>query len=271
MKIQKIGFQKVLAFAFCLAALVGCGEDRTIVFPDASSPSSEAEVSSSDGEPAYSEAEISSSSEELLSSSSLEYGVFADARDGRSYLTVKIGEQTWMAQNLNFDYVSSGSYCYGNDTAFCAVYGRLYTWAAAMDASAKFSTAGAGCKKGVSCTVSGNVRGVCPEGWHLPSRNEFLALHNYIGGVDVAGKILKATFGWESEGNGTDDFGFAALPAGRYFGSEFVEINLYAHFWSSTEYDEFTARAQGLDYSAPDVNLGSYDKADALSVRCLKD
>lgn len=268
MKIQQIDSRKfyALAFALCLMVLAGCSDDRSIVF------NVPAESSSSDGEVAYSGAEISSSSEEVLSSISLEYGMITDARDGRSYATVVIGEQTWMAQNLNYDYNAGTlkSFCYENDTAYCAVYGRLYTWSAAMDAKAKFSTTGQGCGSGAMCTVSGNVRGACPEGWHLPSRNEFLALHNYVGGVDVAGKVLKATFGWESEGNGSDSFGFSALPAGRYYNG-FIEIGLYGHFWSSTEYDESTARAQGLDYSAPDVNLGNYSKNDALSVRCLKD
>ncbi len=79
-----------------------------------------------------------------------------DVRDGKTYKTVKIGEQTWMAENLNFD--NTGSYCYANKQENCDKYGRLYTWEAAKN--------------------------VCPTGWHLPTEEEWQQLEKYLGMTD---------------------------------------------------------------------------------------
>ncbi len=100
---------------------------------------------------------------------------FTDARDGKTYKTVKIGSQTWMAENLNCAYSegTARSYCYGNDPANCEKYDRLYTWSAAMDSAAVFGDGGKGCGYGVKCTPTYPVRGACPEGWHLPSNAEW--------------------------------------------------------------------------------------------------
>ncbi len=104
-----------------------------------------------------------------------------DARDGQRYRTVEIGTQTWMAENLNYNYNegTARSYCYDDDPANCEKYGRLYTWSAAMDSAAVFSESGKDCGYGPTCSVSGNVRGVCPEGWHLPSNEEWNTIANY--------------------------------------------------------------------------------------------
>ncbi|MDR2694074.1 MAG: fibrobacter succinogenes major paralogous domain-containing protein, partial [Chitinispirillales bacterium] len=118
-------------------------------------------------------------------------GTFTDSRDGKTYNTVKIGKQTWMAENLNYG-TSSGSWCYNDRDSYCKKYGRLYEWETA--------------KK------------TCPSGWHLPSRQEWEALVTYAGGYEAAGKRLKSTIGWNDSGSGTDDYGFSALPGGgRYY------------------------------------------------------
>ena len=132
-------------------------------------------------------------------------GSFTDPRDGKTYKTVKIGNQVWMAENLN--YKTANSYCYEDKPANCHKYGRLYTWAAAMDSAGIFSNAGKGCGSGVTCGASGTIRGVCPRGWHLPSDNEWKTLFEAVGGESVlddmtirfyttAGKKLKSSNGW---------------------------------------------------------------------------
>ena len=104
----------------------------------------------------------------------ISYEMFKDARDGQIYKSVKIGNQVWMAENLNYDYNegTAKSYCYNDEQESCAKYGRLYTWAAAMDSAGVFGDGGKGCGFLVTCSATEPVRGVCPAGWHLPSKAE---------------------------------------------------------------------------------------------------
>ena len=226
----------------------------------------------------------SSSSSAKSSSSSVvipgSTGNLTDSRDGQTYKTVKIGNLVWMAQNLN--YQTSDSYCYKNNSANCTKYGRLYTWAAAMDSAGTWSTNGKGCGYGKTCSVASTgsatlVRGVCPEGWHLPTQTEWETLFNAVGGESVAGTKLKSTSGWYSNGNGTDAFSFSALPAGYSSedGGYYSEGHL-ACFWSSTEdgteYGSYGAYLMELFYDdGGDADLYSDGKDRAYSVRCLKD
>ena len=167
-----------------------------------------------------------------------------DKRDGKKYKTVKIGNQTWMAENLN--YKTQDSYCYRNDESNCSKYGRLYKWEAAVKA--------------------------CPSGWHLPSKKELEKLFSSVGGKEVAGKSLKIKEGWNNGGNGTDAFGFSALPAGdRDDDGNFSYEGNSADFWSSTEYGSFNAYYMYLYYNYDDASLSYYDKSLGFSVRCLKD
>lgn len=206
-------------------------------------------------------------------------GVMTDPRNGKSYKTVKIGKQTWMAQNLN--YKMDDSFCYDNRAVNCAKYGSLYEWADAMNA--------------------------CPAGWHLPTKAEWDTLISNAGGALLAGKMLKSKRGWKSLkgknfGNGTDAFGFSALPAG-YFSRGFENKDYKAYFWSSSkapsyyenlffylklggDYDNEKYERQKRyfnrcdlkiehDYSLPE----DYERAvwsdmnhdNRLSVRCVKD
>jgi uncharacterized protein (TIGR02145 family) len=154
-----------------------------------------------------------------------EYGTLTDERDGQTYKTVKIGDQVWMAENLNYAYTGvpynysgytsdSTSWCYENDPANCAKYGRLYTWATAMDSVGEWSTNGEGCGYRTECSPTYPVRGVCPKGWHLPDTTEWQSLFSAVGGKTAAGKMLKSSSGWNSNGDGLDAFGFSALSAG---------------------------------------------------------
>ena len=226
------------------------------------SSSSEApQSSSSETTQSSSSADVnSSSSENELSSSSemgIIYGTMTDSRDGNTYKTVKIDEQVWMAENLNYaDSVKTPSLkgqssCYDGAATNCEKYGRLYTWAAAIDS-------------------------VCPSGWHLPSRDEWKTLITAVGGDSTAGTALKSTSGWSSyegtSGNGTDTFGFSALPAGyRSPGGDYYNEHSFAQFWSSTEDDSNYAYNMQLTYSNGRAYLYDVRKYYGHSVRCLKD
>lgn len=239
--------------------------------------------------------ESSSSIEKSHSSSSKALepaeGTLTDTRDGQTYKTVTIGTQTWMAENLNYAYTDvpfkffsyttdSTSWCYNEDASNCTKYGRLYTWAAAMDSVGMWSTNGKGCGYGSICTPNGTVRGVCPEGWHLPTSAEWETLVKAAGSPETAAKELRSTSGWSDISRGTDAYGFSVLPAGYWQWLD--DGNFYmeggdAHFWSSTERlisinDGCCSRAYYMDLNYYDeANLDYGSKYDGYSVRCLKD
>jgi uncharacterized protein (TIGR02145 family) len=193
-----------------------------------------------------------------------------DSRDGKTYKTVTIGTQTWMAENLNYE--TANSYCFNNNSANCTKYGRLYTWTVAMDSAGTWSTNGKGCGYGSTCSPTGTIRGVCPEGWHLPSRAEWETFFNAVGGQSVAGTKLKSTSGWYNSGNGTDAFSFSALPAGGgYYNGRYSSEGNYAYFWSSTENDSYYAYGVYLYYDYDSAYLDYGIKSIGFSVRCLKD
>ncbi len=214
---------------------------------------------------------VATSSSSVTEYSSSRSGEFmTDSRDGQTYKIVKIGEQTWMAQNLNYE--TTNSYCYKDIASYCDKYGRLYTWAAAMDSVGAWSKKGKGCGYDVKCTPTYPVRGICPAGWHLPTKTEWNALFNAVGGQSTASTKLKSTSGWNNNGNGSDTFSFMALPAGNryYYGGDYDEGNL-ADFWSSTEKDSVDAYDVYLNNNSDSAYLDYDGKSDAFSVRCLKD
>lgn len=144
-----------------------------------------------------------------------------------------------------------------------------------MDSAGVFSTAGKGCGYGSTCATGSattEVRGVCPEGWHLPSKAEFETLIAAVGGSYVAGKALKSTSGWYNNGNGTDSYGFSALPAGYYYYGSFYNVGLGAYFWSATEEDSNNVYYMNLFRNVDNAGLPTYEsEGSARSVRCLKD
>ena len=198
-------------------------------------------------------------------------GWMVDPRDKQLYRVVIIGDQTWMAENLN--YKTENSWCGGGSVeneGDCFKYGRLYTWAAAVGKSEDE------CGYGKTCGLSGKVRGVCPEGWLLPDTTEWSKLFTAVGGKSTAGKKLKSQTGWKdyngTSGNGTDAYGFSAFPAGnRYDNGYFYDEGIYATFWSATEDNSSYAYNMYLYYSSEDAYLVSDNKNIAFSVRCLKD
>jgi len=188
-----------------------------------------------------------------------------DLRDSQTYKTVTIGSQTWMAENLNYE--TPNSYCYNDGVANCFKYGRLYTWAAAVGVLEET------CGRGYSCYLtSDNIQGVCPSGWHLPSKAEFETLFSAVGGQAIAGAKLKSTSGWSNRGDGADKYSFSALPAGaRNSSGGSYDDGLRAYFWSSSEYNGGSACYMFLGYDEDNANLSYYYKVNELSVRCLKD
>ncbi|MBO4828356.1 MAG: fibrobacter succinogenes major paralogous domain-containing protein [Fibrobacter sp.] len=208
------------------------------------------------------------------------YDSMTDSRDGQIYKTVKIGDQIWMAENLNYaDSIKTPSligknWCYANKAENCAVTGRLYTWTAAID-SVKLATDADNpqdCGFGKECTLPDTVQGICPPGWHLPEKKEWDTLLTKVGGEATALKVLKSQTGWFRKGNGSDDVGFSALPAGdRINNGNFFDIGKLAGFWSASETDYNYAKALDLGYCSNYAALGYYNKSFGFSVRCLKD
>ena len=209
------------------------------------------------------------SSSSLFNNPSVNYGSLVDDRDGQVYKTVVIGKQTWMAQNLNYE--TDNSYCYYDDANNCAKYGRLYTWAAAMDSAGEWSANGEGCGYKSECSPIYPVRGVCPKGWYLPSDDEWYTLLKSIGFVS------KGESRFFSEV--ADDFGFSALPAGSRDGGSFQHSVLtyyglgdYAVFWNSTGYGQNAYHLTlcfGEDLRM--AYFSGFEKYYGHSVRCLKD
>lgn len=215
----------------------------------------------------------------------IDYGFLSDSRDGQVYRTVKIGNQVWMAENLNYaDSITTPSllgksWCFDNDSSKCAVAGRLYTWAAAID-SVKLYDGGNGvdCGYGRKCSLPTKVQGICPSGWHLPSEDEWSVLLRAEGGQLTAGYALKSTSGWKNRtegvsGNGSDVFGFSALPVGfrDVYESSFFSEGSWASFLSSTEYDIGNIYKMSLSYMYGKAELYQNNKHNASSVRCIKD
>ena len=244
--------------------------------------SSSSAKSSSSVKTSSSSTQKSSSSTAKSNSSTVVTGSVTDSRDNKTYKTVQIGSQTWMAENLNFE--ATNSYCFKNSAEYCAEYGRLYTWGAAMDSVGEWSENSKGCGYYDSdCSPTYPVRGVCLDGWHLPSRAEWDTLFSAVGGKSTAGKVLKSTSGWENwdkkSGNGTDDFGFSAFPAGyRNYYENFYANGSQAFFWScSTEgtaayfSDGSSAYYVRLDFNYDRLVLDISYKHSGYSVRCVKD
>ena len=210
--------------------------------------------SSSVKTPSSSEGSISSSSKKIESSSSnssfnqfnpdIKYGELLDSRDGQTYKTVKIGSQTWMAENLNYE--TDDSFCPDGNEKNCSTYGRLYKW--------------------------NSAKTVCPAGWHLPSKDEFVTLLAKVGGGFMAGTELKALAGWNNKGNGLDSYGFSAIPAGyKSSDGQYAGVGYRAHFWSSTEDRDGYAYYMYVVYNDTAGYVGgNYYGKNELSVRCLK-
>ena len=276
---MRLGLSFVVA-AVSFLLLVACGDDDSdFATRPSEGPSSSSVIQQSSSSVKSSSSVASSSSEKAVSSSSkvsvpveVTTGTMTDSRDGQMYKTVTIGTQTWMAENLNYEMDSS--FCYNDSAKYCAKYGRLYTWAAAMDSVGTWSANGKGCGFEKTCSPTYPVRGICPDGWHLPTKAEFETLFTAVGGQSTAGKMLKSTTGWAAYSGITneDAFAFSALPAGyRYYYGYYYFEGSNAYFWSSTESNRSYAYSVCLYYNNDNAYLGNGGKGYGFSVRCLQD
>lgn len=183
-------------------------------------------------------------------------GFVCDSRDGQKYKTTVIGKQTWMAENLN--YKVDDSYCYDLANAYCEKYGRLYTWKSAMAVDDEKEK------------ITEPHKGVCPEGWHIPSYDDFFSLVNYVtennGGESAKWSLVSKS--WNDVAS--DKFGFSALPGGeRWSGIGFKNRGENALFWSSTV-DDDKGNYWGISYGSDFESDWQWDKGMAYSLRCIK-
>jgi uncharacterized protein (TIGR02145 family) len=174
-------------------------------------------------------------------------GTLKDPRDGQIYKTVKIGDQWWMAQNLN--YKTSDSFCYLLDSSFSKTYGRLY--------------------------VYDDAKNACPAGWHLPDDAEWTKLSDYLGGSGIAGGKMKATNTglWNyfdiSDSNSS---GFSALPGGCHSTDwEFGLMKFLGFWWTSTAYTDLSAWDRYMECGLTELSRADAKKMNGFSVRCVKD
>jgi len=199
---------------------------------------------------------------------------FVDSRDGKRYRTVQIGTQRWMAENLN--YAAEGSRCYGEGVGVvikeaeylldyetrdlcdkeiqdnCAKYGRLYQWETAKN--------------------------VCPAGWHLANKKEWQELIKYVGGKSITGTKLKSSSDWKDNGNGSDDYGFSALPGGYCF-AYFQYAGYGGYWWSVTGHNAANPYFCGISTDNEGVDCRRYSLKGKFakvienyySVRCVQD
>jgi uncharacterized protein (TIGR02145 family) len=199
-------------------------------------------------------------------------GELLNDASGNSYKTVKIGDQIWMAENLNTDRFQNGdlitevkvdgewnlagnnnqpAWCfYNNDSIYSVEYGRLYNWYAVAD-----------------------TRGLCPIGWHIPSNEDWIELTDILGGDEVAGGKMKSLNLWNAPNwFATDESNFNGLPGGyRNFVGKFFSFGFYGLWWSSSEYSSINVRSRTLYYTSNNATLDNFNKQNGLSVRCLLD
>ncbi len=213
------------------------------------------------------EASAENEGKEMINGSPIEftasvYGYFTDTRDGQKYRIVTIGDQTWFAENLN--YKTSNSYCYDKKDSNCDIYGRLYLWS--------------------------SVQTACPNGWHLPSDQEWMQLEMTLGlpedkakeyggfrdKLNIGGK-LKSTSGWtySEYAAATNESGFSAFPGGfRNSSGQYYDIGESGVFWTSTPYLVYgggNMLIRKLNYMTGDISKYSFLVENGASCRCVQD
>jgi len=210
-----------------------------------------------------------------------DYGSFVDERDGKTYRMVIIGTQVWMSQNLNFGTMIGGDktmrddkvftkYCYNDKESNCDVYGGLYQWGEAMQ-----------------YTKLPGTKGICPEGWHIPSDSDWKKLEEFLGmsiaevnetgyrggGSYVGAKLKPLSSMWDvSDAREFPISGFNALPSGyRYAFGTYYYIDEFGFFWTSTEASDTYIWYRSLSSKDSQIRRDYYYKTIGFSVRCIQD
>ncbi len=197
----------------------------------------------------------------LSSSSSSVVENFTDTRDNQTYKSVKIGSQTWMANNLNYA-AASGSWCYENQESNCDIYGRLYSWSIAMDLAGSCNSAD--CKDQIQVPH----QGICPAGWHIPNDDEWATLIDFVG---ENAEQLKSVSAWGYGNKSVDVYGFNALPSGYRSSSDghFSSVGGTAQWWAPTDREK-DAASWYIDKETNDIKTSFPSKTIGFPVRCIK-
>jgi uncharacterized protein (TIGR02145 family) len=188
------------------------------------------------------------------------------------YKIVKIGTQTWMAENLNVgrwmstatdqtDFTTIKKYGYNNDDRNCSVFGGLYQWSQMMLGAPSDSA------------ITGTTQGVCPVDWHIPTKKEWDYLLGYLGESIASVKLKEAgTTHWQSGNIATNESGFTALPGGRWEGTVFESMTSHAYIWTATA-DPITGDhySTQFEYNSEKVFFPKFTSKQAAAVRCVMD
>jgi len=202
-------------------------------------------------------------------------GVTTVTYESVTYNALEIGNQCWMRQNLNVGTRIDNNnnqtnnsviekYCYNFQETNCDTYGGLYQWDEVMQYAASDNA------------EYGTTRGICPEGWHIPTHNEWIILSNHLGGDDIAGGKMKeiGTTNWSAPNEGaTNESGFTALPAGirDNADNQTKYLSYTTFYWSSSSPDGAVINVRSLQYQFTTFNTSTMSKSYGYSVRCIKD
>lgn len=225
----------------------------------------------------------------------IEYGELLDTRDNKVYRTVTINDQEWMAQNLDYRYIlsetDSNSFCYNESPEYCKKYGRLYTWAAAIDSVSIEKNGYGTCGFQALCNLTEDekLRGICPEGYRIPNKTDWTTLlESIMTGIEDKGSYiyyhgaatkLRDLKTWEENDlDATDEFGFSMLSTGLKYQDNYQGIDEYTAFWSLEEspksgtyagYYAYIAMNEALIWS--NILWQKTEKNSAHPVRCIKE
>ena len=239
----------------------------------------------------YVEAPTEDQTEDIFNPEDIEYDSIVDVRDSQTYKITKINGKWWMAENLN--YAVDSSFCYNDEPDSCAIYGRLYPWAVAMNIDTMYDKYNATFDE----KIKSKHQGLCPKGWHIPTEKEWEEMLDYAdshNGDEGVGASMRTKYGWlrqtasewvnhsfvDRPAAYTNRFGFSCLPGGyrKEDDGAYDHIGIYAHFCSSTEYTVYRHESTHAKYVSNNglmnVNgmhtLNDGNKYSALSVRCKK-
>lgn len=184
-----------------------------------------------------------------------------DERDGNVYKTVIIGGKRIMAENLRYYSTSAvnlknQTWCYNGEEKNCAIGGRYYTWTAAVNLNSQWRNNSA------AALIKPPHQGICPEGWHIPTGDEWEAMGN---AADYKSQQMMGFAEWTKA---TDVSGFSALPVG-YINGGFGDVGSFAHFWGASEYNSVYANTWNVNASSAYLSIGP--KNDGVAVRCFQD